>query len=88
MIENRKNNAYRKVNEELILLYLEVGKFLYDLVKNNNYGDKVIGKAADFMKTNYPTIRGFNRRNLHRMVQFYKTYKDNEKVSTLLTQLS
>lgn len=26
MIEKRKNNAYRKVNEELILLYLEVGK--------------------------------------------------------------
>ena len=29
MIETRKNNAYRKVNEEMILLYLEVGKFLY-----------------------------------------------------------
>ena len=26
MIEKRKNNEYRKVNEELILLYLEVGK--------------------------------------------------------------
>ena len=24
MIERRKNNAYRKVNEEMILLYLEV----------------------------------------------------------------
>ena len=31
MIEKRKNNAYRKVNEEMILLYLEVGKFLYEL---------------------------------------------------------
>lgn len=28
MIEKWKNNAYRKVNEEMILLYLEVGKFL------------------------------------------------------------
>lgn len=26
MIEKRKHNAYRKVNEEMILLYLEVGK--------------------------------------------------------------
>lgn len=88
MIEKRKNSAYKKVNEELILLYLEVGQFLYELTKNGNYGDKVIDKAANFMKTNYPTIRGFNKRNLHRMVQFYKTYKDNKKVSTLLTQLS
>ena len=31
MIEKRKNNAYKKVNEEMILLYLEVGKFLNDL---------------------------------------------------------
>lgn len=88
MIEKRKNTAYRKVNEELILLYLEVGQFLYELTQNSNYGDKVVDKAADFMKVNYPTIRGFNKRNLHRMVQFYKTYKDNQKVSTLLTQLS
>ena len=29
MIEKQKNNGYRKVNEEMILLYLEVGKFLY-----------------------------------------------------------
>lgn len=88
MIERRKNNAYRKVNEELILLYLDVGKFLYELIENGSYGDKVVDKVANFMKVNYPTIRGFNRRNLHRMVQFYKTYKDNQKVSTLLTQLS
>lgn len=26
IIEKRKNSAYRKVNEEMILLYLEVGK--------------------------------------------------------------
>lgn len=88
MIEKRKNNAYRKVNEEMILLYLEVGKFLYDVIDSSDYGDKVIDKASEFMKNNYPTVRGFNKRNLHRMVQFYKTYKDNQKVSTLLTQLS
>ena len=31
LIENRKNNAYRKVNEEMILLYLDVGKYLFEL---------------------------------------------------------
>ena len=57
MIEKRKNNAYRKVNEEMILLYLEVGKFLYELKENSNYGDKITTKASDFMKNNYPTIK-------------------------------
>ena len=88
LIEQRKNNAYRKVNEELILLYLDVGKYLYELIEKSNYGDKIIIKATKFMKDNYPTINGFNKRNLHRMVQFYKTYKEEEKVSALLTQLS
>lgn len=88
LIEQRKNNAYRKVNEELILLYLDVGKYLYELIENSNYGDKIIVKATKFMKDNYPTIKGFNKKNLHRMVQFYKTYKEAEKVSALLTQLS
>ena len=58
MIEKRKNNAYRKVNEEMILLYLEVGKFLYELKQNSAYGDKIITKTAEFMKNNYPNIRG------------------------------
>ncbi len=88
MIERRKNNAYRKVNEEMILLYLDVGKFLYELIKNGSYGDKITTKAADFMKTNYPLIKGFTKRNIERMVQFYKTYKDDEIATPLVTQLS
>ena len=88
MIEKRKNNAYRKVNEELILLYLEVGKFLYELKENTNYGDKITTKASDFMKNNYPNIKGFTKRNIERMIQFYSTYKDDEIATPLVTQLS
>lgn len=87
MIETRKNNAYRKVNEELILLYWDVGKYLDNLISRSNYGDKIIDKVANYMKNNHPTIKGFTRRNLYRMVEFYNTYKDDEIVTTLLTQL-
>ena len=88
LIESRKNNAYRKVNEEMILLYLDVGKYLYDLQKDSQYGDKITTKAAEYMKNNYPNIKGFTKRNIERMVQFYKTYKDDEIATTLLTQLN
>ena len=88
MIEKRKNNAYRKVNEEMILLYLEVGKFLYELKQNSIYGDKITTKAAEFMKNSYPSIRGFTKRNIERMIQFYSTYKDDEIATPLVTQLS
>ena len=88
LIENRRNNAYKKVNEEMILLYNEVGKYLYELIEKGNYGDKITTKAAEFMSSNYPTIKGFNKRNLERMIQFYKTYKDDEIATPLVTQLS
>ena len=88
MIERRKSNAYRKVNEEMILLYLEVGKFLYDMKENSSYGDKITTRAANFMKDNYPTIKGFTKRNIERMIQFYSTYKDDEIATPLVTQLS
>ena len=88
LIEERKNNAYTKINEELILLYLDVGKFLYELQQDSKYGDKVTTKASDFMKNNYPNIKGFTKRNIERMIQFYKIYKEDEIATPLVTQLS
>lgn len=88
MIEKRRISAYKKVNEELILLYLEVGKFLYELKEKSGYGDKITTKSAQFMKNNYPTIKGFTKRNIERMIQFYSVYKDDEIASPLVTQLS
>lgn len=88
LINTRKNNAYKKINEEMILLYLDVGKYLYNLKQESNYGDKITTKAAEYMKNNYSHIKGFTKRNIERMIQFYKTYKDDEIATTLLTQLS
>lgn len=88
MIENRRSKAYKKVNEEMVLLYLDIGKFLYDLKSNSGSGDKIVAKAAKFMKSNYPQLRGFTKRNLERMIQFYSTYKEDEIATPLVTQLS
>lgn len=88
IIESSKNRAYRKVNEELILMYREIGEYISINSKNAEYGDSFVQKLADFFEINYPDLKGFNRRGLYRMKQFYELYKDNEKVSPLVTQLS
>lgn len=88
MIEQRKNNAYRKVNEELILLYFEIGKYLCELIDISEYGNKITTKAAEFMKNNYSDVKGFDKRNVERMVKFYKTYKDDDFALSLIVQLS
>lgn len=40
------------------------------------------------MKKEYPTVKGFNKRGIYRMKQFYETYKDYSFVSPLVTQIS
>ena len=35
-----------------------------------------------------PGVKGFKRRGLYRMKQFYETYKDDEFVTPLVTQIS
>ena len=88
MIETRRYNAYKKVNEELISLYWDFGKYISEKVNDNNWGDKIVEKLAEFMKREYPTMRGFNKRGIYRMKQFYETYKDYPFVSPLVTQIS
>ncbi len=87
MIQTARANAYAKVNEELINLYYNVGKFVSQKVENAEWGDAVVDKLAQFIQENHPEIKGFTRRGLYRMKQFYETYKDSEFVTTLLTQI-
>lgn len=88
IVENAKDRAYRKVNEELILMYQEIGKYISKKTEEAAYGSGFVDNVAEFFSTNYPELKGFNRRGLYRMKQFYELYKDDEKVSPLVTQLS
>ena len=88
IIENAKGRALKAVNAELINMYWDVGEYLSELCAESTYGDKVIDDVANYISATAPTIKGFNRRGLYRMKQFYETYKDDEIVSALLTQLS
>lgn len=67
IIEGAKERAYRKVNEELILMYQEVGKYISEKSKDAGYGTNYVEKVADFISKNYPNLRGFTRRGLYRM---------------------
>jgi len=86
MIEMHRQNAYRKVNEELVIMYYEIGKYLSEKIESEKWGSKTIENIAKDIKTIYPNLKGFDKRGLYRMVQFYDTYKDNEIVSPLVSQ--
>lgn len=88
IIEKSKQRALKAVNAELINMYWEVGKYISSLVADSSFGDKVIDEVASYISKSNPTIKGFNRRGLYRMKQFYEIYKDDEIVSPLVSQIS
>ena len=88
IINQSRNNALKKVNEELILMYWRIGEYLSEQSNSASFGDAFIENIASEIQNAFPGIKGFNRRGLYRMKQFYETYKDNEFVSPLVTQIS
>ena len=79
IIESAKERAYRKVNEELILMYRDIGEYISKQSENAEYGDAFVQKLADFFAENYPELKGFNRRGLYRMKQFYELIRTTKK---------
>lgn len=88
IIEESRQNALKKVNEELIKMYWKVGEFLSRETEHATYGDAYIDEISKEIQETFPEIKGFNRRGLYRMKKFYETYKDNEIVLPLVSQIS
>lgn len=74
LIEESRNRAFQKVNEELVLLYFTVGKTVSVRVLEGVWGDKTVEELSVFILNRFPGLSGFTRRGLYRMKQFYETY--------------
>lgn len=88
IIEESRRNAFKKINEELISMYWQVGEYLSKESCKAAFGDAYIDSVSQEIQNAFPGIKGFNRRGLYRMKQFYETYAGDEFVTALLTQIS
>lgn len=88
MIHQAQYNAIKSVNAELVKLYWNIGEYISKKVSSAEWGDAVVDHLADYIQTKHPEFRGFTRRGLYRMCQFYETYRNNKFVSALLTQIN
>jgi predicted nuclease of restriction endonuclease-like (RecB) superfamily len=88
IIEKARNRAFHAVNQELINMYWEIGKYVSDRIANNTWGKSIVEDFADFIEKRYVGIKGFSASNIWRMKQFYETYRDNVKLAPLVRELS
>lgn len=88
LIEKAKSKMLAQINKEIIDLYWDIGEYIHKKVKNDGWGKNTVKNLADHIKTHSPYLRGFSAQNLWRMKNFYETYHGNEKLSTLLREIS
>ncbi|MFH0773920.1 MAG: PDDEXK nuclease domain-containing protein [bacterium] len=87
-IISARQKAYQTVNKQLVELYLHIGKGIYEKVEISDWGEGVVERLSIDLQREFPDMKGFSVQNLWRMKQFYETYKNNEKLSPLVRELS
>lgn len=87
IIKDAQNNSVKAVNIELINLYWNIGYYISHKLSTADWGDKTVNDLANYIQEHNPELKGFNKRSLYRMVQFYETYCNSLIVSSVRTQL-
>jgi hypothetical protein len=72
LISASRERALQAVNSTLISFYWDVGAMISRKIQVADWGDGVVDELAAFMARKVPNLRGFTRRNLFRMRQFYE----------------
>lgn len=81
--------AAQSVNKELLSFYWELGKEISENQKDKNWGDAVVEQLGKDLQSEFPSIKGFSRRNLFYIKKWYLFYSTQIiKVQQPVAQIS
>ena len=84
IIKSKVHNAHTKIalsiNTTVLEIYWDIGKEIYLKQKATNWGAKIIDKIAIDLKHEFPNIKGFSRRNIYAMRQWYLFYSQRFEI--------
>jgi len=87
-IRKAQYEALKKVNTELINLYWDIGKMIFDRLDGNKRGNSIVENLAIELQNEFPGLQGFSYRNLWYMKKFYSHYSTNLKLQPLVAEIS
>jgi predicted nuclease of restriction endonuclease-like (RecB) superfamily len=87
IILSGREKAFNRVDSVYVETCWKVGAYISRKVRSAQWGAAVVDNLALYLSRSIPDSKGFNRRGLYRMKQFFETYESDKKVSSLLTQI-
>ena len=84
IIEQNRSQAIQVINHASVLTAWQVGAYVSDKIKNAAWGSKVVQQLAEYIHTQNPTLKGWSKVTIYRMVQFYETYSSVEFLNLLV----
>ena len=88
IILQHKSNASRAVNEELLLTAWHVGGYVSAKLKSEEWGSKVVSQLSEYIRSQYPDIKGYSKRSIYNMVMFYDEYSSETFIATIRQYLN
>lgn len=87
-IKQSQQKAFNSINQEMIILYFNIGSAIDIRQKELGWGAKVIDRLSLDILKEFPNMKGFSTRNIKRMLRFYKEYHEEfSKVPLTVAQI-
>jgi len=87
-IKQSQQKAFNSINQEMIILYFNIGAAIDIRQKELGWGAKVIDRLSLDILKEFPNMKGFSTRNIKRMLRFYKEYHEEfSKVPLTVAQI-
>lgn len=86
-IRTAQVKAALAVNQELIVLYWQIGQEILSRQKDEGWGSQVINRLAKDLKREFPDMTGFAPRSLKYMRAMAEAYTDESIVRQLVAQI-
>lgn len=74
LIKKGRNKALQTAYAEQMKVYWQVGAYVNEQLSVARWGEKVVVRLADWLTEKEPGLKGFDKRNLYRMQEFYLTW--------------
>lgn len=60
-----------------------VGGYVSAKIKSSEWGSNVVTELSEYLRTRDPSLKGYSRRTIYKMVRFYETYSSLEFVALI-----